>query len=324
MIRGGIKMKRKIVVAMLTVVLMLATLCGCSGDTTMNIEENGSGTLQSVVMIEKEYLTDGNVTLDKDYTWQDVTVGGKAYKKGTRNITFNDVTKIEDMDDAQIAFNSNYFFLKNKTATEAVSSSYDEEMKKLFQQTYTFTFPYEVKKTNGRIQDDKKTVVWKNDELYKNYNCWAIFTESPLDSSIAAPKLTGAKNNGYYRKNVTVKATSGTVIDRFVVNGKMIGTNNCIFVKEGKKIVSCIDVNGKSTKITFVIDKTKPVVKGVVNGKTYTSAKQIKFSDKFGVKSATLNGKKFSSGSKVSKKGTYRLVVTDKAGNQNIVKFKIK
>ena len=79
-------MKRKIVVAMLTVVLMLATLCGCSGDTTMNIEENGSGTLQSVVMIEKEYLTDGNVTLDKDYTWQDVTVGGKAYKKGTRNI----------------------------------------------------------------------------------------------------------------------------------------------------------------------------------------------------------------------------------------------
>lgn len=317
-------MKKKIVVAMLTVVLMLATLCGCSGDVTMNIEENGSGTLQSVIMIEKEYLKDGNITLDPEYTWQDVTVGGKAYKKGTRNITFSDVTKIKDMDTAQIAFNSNYFFMKNKTATESVNSSSEEEMKKYFKQTYTFTFPYEVKKTNGTLQADNKTVVWDNDKIYKNYNCWAVFTDAPLDSSIAAPKLTGAKNNGYYRKNITVKATSDTVIDRFVVNGKMIGTNNFTFVKEGKKIVSCIDVNGKSTKITFVIDKTKPVVKGVVNGKTYTSAKQIKFSDKFGVKSATLNGKKFSSGSKVSKKGTYRLVVTDKAGNQNIVKFKIK
>ena len=52
-------------------------------------------------------------------------------------------------------------------------------------------------------------------------------------------------------------------------------------------------------------------------------AKTIKFSDKYGIKSATLNGKKISSGKVVSKNGSYKLVVTDKAGNKSIIKFKI-
>lgn len=88
------------------------------------------------------------------------------------------------------------------------------------------------------------------------------------------------------------------------------------------------DTNGnRYSKVIKVnkIDKTKPVVTGVKNNKTYKKTVRIKFSDKqTGIKSATLNGKKFKSNKTVSKKGTYKLIVTDKAGNKTTIKFKIK
>jgi hypothetical protein len=75
------------------------------------------------------------------------------------------------------------------------------------------------------------------------------------------------------------------------------------------------------------IDKTKPTVTGVKNGKKYKKAVTIKFKDNkggSGIKKATLNGKKIKSGKKVSKKGKYTLVVKDKAGNKKTIKFTIK
>lgn len=88
------------------------------------------------------------------------------------------------------------------------------------------------------------------------------------------------------------------------------------------------DTNGnrysKVVKVTG-IDKKKPAVTGVKNKKTYKKTVKIKFSDKqSGIKSATLNGKKIKNGKKVSKSGSYTLVVKDKAGNKTTVKFKIK
>lgn len=72
-------------------------------------------------------------------------------------------------------------------------------------------------------------------------------------------------------------------------------------------------------------DTTKPKVSGVKNGMTYSKAVTIKFSDKdSGIKSAKLNGKAIKSGKKVTKNGSYTLVVADKAGNKTTVKFKIK
>ena len=43
-----------------------------------------------------------------------------------------------------------------------------------------------------------------------------------------------------------------------------------------------------------------------------------------GIKTATLNGSAVKTGKKISKAGSYTLKVTDKAGNTNTVKFKIK
>lgn len=71
-------------------------------------------------------------------------------------------------------------------------------------------------------------------------------------------------------------------------------------------------------------DKKKPTVKGVKNKKTYKRKVKIKFSDKSGIKKATLNGKKIKSGKKVSKNGKYKLIVIDKVGNKRVIKFRIK
>lgn len=93
---------------------------------------------------------------------------------------------------------------------------------------------------------------------------------------------------------------------------------------EGSHSISVSDTIGNKTEETFIIDRTKPSVKGVKNAKTYKKAVTIKFSDKNGIKSAKLNGKTVKSGAKASKKGNYTLKVTDNAGNVQTVKFKIK
>ncbi len=75
---------------------------------------------------------------------------------------------------------------------------------------------------------------------------------------------------------------------------------------------------------SFYVDHKKPIIKGVKQNKVYRKPVKISFSDNIGVKTATLNGKKIRSGRKVSKKGTYQLIVTDRAGNKTKVKFRLK
>lgn len=93
---------------------------------------------------------------------------------------------------------------------------------------------------------------------------------------------------------------------------------------EGSHTLSVIDSSGNETEVELVVDRTKPVVKGVKNNKTYKKSVTVKFSDKNGIKSAKLNGKTIKSGQKVSKKGSYTLKVTDNADNVRTVKFKVK
>lgn len=95
-------------------------------------------------------------------------------------------------------------------------------------------------------------------------------------------------------------------------------------LEEGSHVIKVSDISGNTSEEEFIIDRTKPSVKGVKNGKTYKKAVKIKISDKNGIKSATLNGKAFKSGSKTSKNGTYILKATDNAGNIKTVKFKIQ
>lgn len=95
-------------------------------------------------------------------------------------------------------------------------------------------------------------------------------------------------------------------------------------LEEGSHVINVTDALGNEAEAEFIIDRTKPSVKGIKDGKTYKKAVKIKFSDKNGIKSATLNGKPFRKGSKTSKNGSYIFKVTDNAGNVKVVKFKIK
>lgn len=94
--------------------------------------------------------------------------------------------------------------------------------------------------------------------------------------------------------------------------------------KTGKYTLTAKDVNGNTSTVKFVIDKVKPTIKGVKNNKKYTKPVTVKYSDNMKVKSATINGKAFKSGKKISKKGKYTVVVKDTAGNKKTVKFTIK
>lgn len=96
-------------------------------------------------------------------------------------------------------------------------------------------------------------------------------------------------------------------------------------LSDGKHKLMVKDTYGNKKEITFKTDKIAPEVKNVKNKRTYRKAVTIRFSDAVsGVKTATLNGKKITSGKRVKKVGSYTLKVTDKAGNSTKVKFQIK
>lgn len=110
-----------------------------------------------------------------------------------------------------------------------------------------------------------------------------------------------------------------------------VKNNKIVLDKDHKSSVlylRYIDASGKiiikKTK-GFVLDKIKPVVKGVNDKKTYKKKVTIKVSDEnSGIGKILLNEKKVGTTIKVSRSGNYKLVVIDKAGNKVIKRFTMK
>ena len=73
----------------------------------------------------------------------------------------------------------------------------------------------------------------------------------------------------------------------------------------------------------FVVDATKPTVKGVRNAGIYRDAPSVSVRDSGGIASVKLNGKKMPKHFVIEKRGIYRLVVTDRAGNKKQVIFAV-
>ena len=144
---------------------------------------------------------------------------------------------------------------------------------------------------------------------------------------VTSPTITGVKDGKVYYSGKTVKFaddSKGVGILKGTYNGKSFSSGKK-FSSDGKYVIKVYDKNKNLKKLTFYIDKKKPVVTGVKNGATYKSAVTIKFSDAgTGVKSATLNGKSVKSGVKVKNSGTYTLSVKDKVGRVTTVKFTIR
>ncbi|ROR31733.1 hypothetical protein EDD66_101351 [Mobilisporobacter senegalensis] len=126
-----------------------------------------------------------------------------------------------------------------------------------------------------------------------------------------------------------VKITDATIWNTYInKNCREANNNKFTVTKNGYYTIRIRDKNNNYILKSFYvknIDKLAPTVTGVANKKTYKTGMVVRFSDKHsGIKRATLNGRNFKSGSKVTKKGTYTLKVYDKAGNVKTVVFYIK
>ncbi|MBO5372783.1 MAG: hypothetical protein J6A75_08690 [Lachnospiraceae bacterium] len=142
-----------------------------------------------------------------------------------------------------------------------------------------------------------------------------------------AVNLENAYSNTYWKYHIMDDIYDGGDDNVQFIN---IANNSYSFkvIKNGQYTIMLMDTEGGRYSVVVSvkeIDTKKPTVKGVKNKKTYKKAVKIKFYDNgSGIQSAKLNGKKIKSGKKVSKSGSYKLVVTDKAKNKTTIKFKIK
>ena len=134
------------------------------------------------------------------------------------------------------------------------------------------------------------------------------------DVRLYAKWLTGVENNGLYNRDVTITFNEATA----TLNGNIFKSGNSV-TKEGNHRLIVTDADGNTTTVQFRLDKTPPVVTGVSNNGIYNKDVTITFNEG----TATLDGNKITSGTKVTKEGFHTLVVTDEAGNITTVHFTI-
>ena len=185
------------------------------------------------------------------------------------------------------------------------------------------TRAYEVILKKGTTQKTLYYVVDKTAPSVKNIENKGVYGSNAKaeitdkDSSVAKIFVDGTDVTS--EVPIDMDSASGNITDISYIYSYSLSD-----LKEGSHTIEAEDKVGNKTTVAFTYDKTAPKVTGVKNNKTYKKAVTIKVSDKYGVKSVKLNGKKIKSGKKVTKKGSYKLVVTDKAGNKTTVTFKIK
>lgn len=225
-----------------------------------------------------------------------------------------------------------HFIQKAKVTADSIEAyvnGYGEELKDYFMVYFSISFDKEINFTNGTLSEDKKTATWELNALNNNTLIQAsTIGEDAFEKDKAAPQILGVKNKAYYLYMPSIDIKEDKGIKRITFDGKYATQEGLedldTWCDDGKHVITVEDFAANKTTKIFYIDSTAPTVKGVANNKTYRSAKVIKFSDKYGVKKATLNGKTIKSGKKVSKPGTYKVKVWDKAGNVKEVKFTIK
>ncbi|MFC5649789.1 S-layer homology domain-containing protein [Paenibacillus solisilvae] len=129
-----------------------------------------------------------------------------------------------------------------------------------------------------------------------------------------APTVSGVTDGASYNSDKTVTYSEGTA----TLNGAAFTSGTTITAEDDYELI-VIDAAGNSTTVSFTIDKTKPVVTGVVDGESYSTNTTVTFNEG----TATLNGSPFTSGTTISTGGEYKLVVTDPATNEATIAFRI-
>ena len=333
----------------LAVILSLALALGLSGcmymGSTVVLNADGTGTIAALIEAEKEPydLFLKNSGADSDIFGEDkpevITKDGKEYYQFHQSVDF---ASLKDLKEALAEGYENVMVSESGIRicmpASMTQADYDEaeayykalgaDMSQLMKYVMTVKMPEKITAVSsiGTISEDGYTATFEL-ELKDFVKKQEMMISTAKEETV--PTISGVKNGSTYNKAVTFTANDLSGIKTGVYqenNGKETSFDiTKKLTKNGKYTVTVSDYYDNEKSVTFTIkDTKKPVVTGVKNKKTYIGAKTIKFKDNCGISKATLNGKKITSGKKVSRKGSYKLVVTDVNGLKTTVSFKIK
>ncbi|OGY52251.1 MAG: hypothetical protein A3J65_02950 [Candidatus Buchananbacteria bacterium RIFCSPHIGHO2_02_FULL_45_11b] len=156
----------------------------------------------------------------------------------------------------------------------------------------------------------------------KSGNIWLATDQSIADTNL--PVVSGVAEGGLYNTSKIITFTDDEAVPTATLDGAAFASGDAVLADGAHTLIVTDGIN--SVTVNFTIDATAPVITGVSDGSTYTSAiASIDFADGAGsgIATATLNGSAFISGAGVSTNGAYTLIVTDNAGNAATVAFTI-
>ena len=190
-----------------------------------------------------------------------------------------------------------------------------------FLMDYSITFPTNVTESNGTISG--ATASWSTDTIPSDSKLIAVTSGNLLTSDTEAPVISGVKNNGLYR-NDKLTVTDNVNVKTVTVNGVVIGNTKLKASASKTYKITAADANGNVSCVSFRVDSTKPVIKGIKNGKKVTKPVTLRFKDNYKMKSVTINGKKVNNKkATVKKAGRYVVKAKDAAGNVTKLDFRI-
>lgn len=271
-------------------------------------EEETFANIEEVTIGGITYLTDPTQVQEQELTVEEV-----AERSKQSGLTIDANTFVIDATTVE-SFSGNQSGMGSIEDPEAVAEYMDTLAST--KMIIHVTMPKEILFTNGELSEDKKTATFTIGLVgtLSKYYAFTEGSESIIDLGV---------NDGEYIRKGKVSVFTPDKITSIEVNGESVTAKKLDISKDGEYTV-VVKTENSEKKVTFIKDSKKPVIKGVKNGKTYTKAVTVTFSDAAsGIKWAKLNGKKIKTGKKITKAGEYTLVVKDKAGNKQTVKFTI-
>ena len=174
-------------------------------------------------------------------------------------------------------------------------------------------------------RDDEKIeelVTNLNNGTAKDNLASRLETVNKILNDIEGPDISGIRNDSFTR-NDSVSLTisdDNEVTTTVMFNGNPVDYTDS-FTEEGTYVVTAVDAAFNETTLTFTIDRTKPVVGGVEDGKYYNTDVAVTIDDANpGTVHLHKNGelvKPYNAGDPITEEGTYTVVVTDKADNKS-------
>jgi hypothetical protein len=317
-------MKKKLKTLLRVGLLSLFAFCmsGCAMKQSITIHEDGSTDYAMYCLLTDEEVASGKYSTEGgslEYVGK-TTIDGVEYNEylDTSSSQSSEYKGGVSEDGSSIILpNCFYMDLSSKSSSSENAIDLSDEDVDLGDTSFEIleiTMPNAIIETNGTLSDDRKTVYWNQND-YDNVDAWYAYTDNEWKVY-----LNGIKGK-YIKEPTKVTIVSTRPTKSIKVNNKAIKEKVYEVNKEGKYTFKVTSNKGTKT-CSLIYDKTKP--KTNVESKAYKKKVKIKCSDKLsGIKKITLNGKKIKNGYVVKKKGTYKLKVTDNAGNTKTVKFSI-